>query len=487
MSAGSKPSRPNLVLLVAGTAQFMVILDVSIVNVALPSIQADLGFSPQGLQWVVSAYTIAFAGFQLLGGRAADLFGQRRVLLGGLGLFTLASLAGGLAGSQHLLVVARAIQGLGSAVVAPATLTIVTAAFPEGPARTRALGIWGSMLGAGGTVGVLAGGVLTELLDWHWIFLVNVPIGALVAVAALAWVPEQTPEQRGAGRAGQIDLLGALTVTGGLVALVGGIVTGQQSGWAAASTLVCFALAAALLAAFALVEARAAHPLVPLRVLRVRTTSGANLIVLLIGAALISMWFFLSLYLQDVLGYSPLRAGLAFVPMSLTIVAMTSVASRLVARVGVLAVLVAGLVLVGAGLAGFTRLPLAGAYTSDFLPPSLLATAGLGLTLVSSTVAAVAGGRPEERGLASGLVNTSRLLGGALGLALLSTVATSRAAALAAAGASRPAALTGGFHLAFALGAGMCLAGAVLAVVVLRGLGRPAAAAPAAEPEERAA
>ena len=479
-----RKGRPNLVLLVAGAAQFMVILDVSIVNVALPSIQADLGFSPQGLQWVVSAYTIAFAGFQLLGGRAADLFGHRRVLLGGLGLFTVASLAGGLAGSQHLLVLARAIQGLGSAVVAPATLTIVTAAFAEGPARTRALGIWGSMLGAGGTVGVLAGGVLTELLNWHWIFLVNVPIGVLVAVAALAWVPEQ----RGAGRAREIDVLGAVTVTGGLVALVGGIVQGQQAGWAAASTLACFGLAAALLAGFALTEARVAHPLVPLRVLRVRATSGANVIVLLVGAALISMWFFLSLYLQDVLGYSPLRAGLAFLPMSLTIVAMTSVASRLVARAGVLAVLVAGLVLVGAGLAGFTRLPVAGSFTVDFLPASLLATAGLGLTLVSSTVAAVAGGRPEERGLASGLVNTSRLLGGSLGLAVLSTVASSRAAALLAGGASRPAALTGGFHLAFALGAGMCLAGAVLALVLLRGLGRPAAAAaPAAEPEERAA
>jgi hypothetical protein len=253
------------------------------------------------------------------------------------------------------------------------------------------------------------------------------------------------------------------------------------------STLACFGLAAALLVGFVVTEARVAQPLVPLRVLRVRATTGANVIVLLVGAALISMWFFLSLYLQDVLGYSPLRAGLAFVPMSLTIVAMTSVASRLVARAGVLAVLVAGLVLVGAGLAGFTRLPVGGSFTVDFLPPSLLATAGLGLTLVSSTVAAVAGGRPEERGLASGLVNTSRLLGGSLGLAVLSTVASARAANLLAGGAARPAALTGGFHLAFALGAGMCLAGAPLALVLLRGLGRPAAAAPAAEPEERAA
>jgi EmrB/QacA subfamily drug resistance transporter len=454
------------VLAVAGTAQFMVILDVSIVNVALPSIQADLGFSQQSLQWVVSAYTIAFAGFQLLGGRAADLFGQRRVLLAGLGLFTLASLAGGLAANQPMLVVARAIQGLGSAVVAPATLTIVTSAFPEGAERNRALGIWGSMLGAGGTVGVLAGGVLTELLSWHWIFLVNVPIGLAVALAALRWVPEE----RQAGGDG-IDVLGALTVTGGLIALVSGIVNGEQAGWVSPSTLGTFGLAGALLVAFALIEARVAtRPLVPLRVLRVRSVTGANLVVVLIGASLISMWFFLSLYLQAVLGYSPLKAGFAFLPMSLVIVAMTSAASRLVARVGVLAVLVTGLLLVAAGLAGFTRLPVDGSWAGHFLLPSLLASAGLGLTLVSSTVAAMAGARPDERGLASGLLNTSRLLGGALGLAVLSTVASTRAGDLLAVGHPRAAALTGGFHLAFALGAGMCLGGAVLALVLLRGL-----------------
>jgi len=468
------PVRPGLVLAVAGTAQFMVILDVSIVNVALPSIQADLGFSQQGLQWVVSAYTIAFAGFQLLGGRAADLFGQRRVLLAGLGLFTLASLAGGLATGQAMLVVARVVQGLGSATVAPATLTIVQAAYPEGPARNRALGVWGSMLGAGGTVGVLAGGVLTELLSWHWIFLVNVPVGVLVGLGAVRWVPDQ----HGSGRRG-IDVLGAATITAGLVALVSGIVNGPQAGWAAPTTAATFAVAAALLVTFVVVEARvAAGPLVPLRVLRVRSVAGSNLVVVLTGACLISMWFFLSLYLQAVLGLSPLQAGLAYLPMSLCIVVMTSVASRLVARAGVLPVLVSGLLLLATGLAGFARLPVEAPADAavDFLVPSLLASSGLGLTLVSSTVAAVSGARADERGLASGLLNTARLLGGSLGLAVLTTVAGARTAVLAA-GRPGTEALAGGFHLAFAVATGICLVAALLAVVLLRGLHPPERAA----------
>src|SRR4051794_9252379 len=363
------PPHPGLVTAIAAATQFMVILDVSIVNVALPSIRAGIGFSEQGLQWVVSAYTLAFAGFLLLGGRAADLFGRRRVFLAGVGLFTVASVAGALALNGPMLLVARVLQALGAAIFAPASLTILSATFPEGPARNKALGVWGSMAGAGGSVGVLAGGLLTDLLSWEWIFWINVPVGLAVLLLARRYVPEGAA----AARTGGVDLLGAVTVTGGLVALVYGIVRTEAVGWASPQTFIAFALATFLLGGFLLVESRiASAPLIPLRALASRRVAGANVVVFLLGAAMFAMWFFLSLYLQQVLGYSPLEAGLAFLPMSLAIVAGSTAASRLMARFGPVAVLVTGMTMAAIGLGLFTQLTADGSFLVHVLPGSVI-------------------------------------------------------------------------------------------------------------------
>jgi EmrB/QacA subfamily drug resistance transporter len=463
------PLRAGLITAIAAAAQFMVILDVSIVNVALPSIRAGIGFSEQGLQWVVSAYTLAFAGFLLLGGRAADLFGRRRVFLAGVGLFTVASVAGALALNGPMLLVARVLQGLGAAIIAPASLTILSATFPEGPARNKALGVWGSMAGAGGSVGVLAGGLLTDLLSWEWIFWINVPFGL-----AVLWLARRhVPEGAAAARTGGVDLLGAVTVTGGLVALVYGIVRTEAIGWAAPQTYITFALAALLLGAFVLVEARiASAPLIPLRALASRRVAGANAVVFLLGAAMFAMWFFLSLYLQQVLGYSPLEAGLAFLPMSLAIVAGSTAASRLVARFGPVAVLVTGMSMAAIGLGLFTQLTADGSFWIHVLPGSIVLAGGLGLTMVSSTVIGVSGSGPADRGLASGLLNSSRMVGGALGLAILTTVATARTSSLLEGRRPTQAAIesaaTAGYAGAFTVSVALCLLAAVVALVTLR-------------------
>ena len=457
--------RATLTLVVCCLAQFMVVLDVSIVNVALPSISADLDFEPASLAWVVNAYTLAFAGFLLLGGRAADLLGRREVFAGGLALFALASLAGGLAQSELTLVAARAAQGLGGAVVAPATLSILTTGFPEGHERNRALGYWGAMGAVGGASGALLGGVLTEALNWRWILIINVPIGLFGALAALRVV---RAGRRDEGATRRFDLAGALTVTTGLVVVTYGIVQTDDYGWGSERTLLTLAAGAALLAVFLLVEGRlAARPLVPLRIFASRALTGANVVVFCLGGSVFAMWYFVSLYLQQVLGYSPIEAGVAFLPMPLTIAAVTQAATRLTSRKGPGPVLATGMALIGAGMLLFARVPPDGAYAADVLAPALLCSAGIGFSFVPVTIAATTGVARTEAGLASGLVNTSRQMGGSLGLALLATVATQRTTGVAG-DVSQLEALTEGFQRAFALGAAIALCGALVSALVLR-------------------
>ncbi len=475
--------RRRLVLVLCCLAQFMVILDVSIVNVALPSISADLGFSGADLQWVVNAYTLTFAGFLLLGGRAADLLGHRRVFVAGLLLFAAASLAGGLAPNDGVLVAARAAQGLGGAIVAPSTLAILTTTFSEGAERNRALAAWGAMGGLGGATGALLGGVLTELLSWRWILIVNVPIGLALAAVAVRVVADV---RRDTGARRSFDLAGALTVTAGLVVLTYGIVRTAEEGWTSARTLGTLALGLALLGAFLLIEGRFARaPLVPLRTFRARSLTGANVVVFCLGASVFAMWYFVSLYLQDVLGFTPIEAGLAFLPMTGAIILTSSFAGRGVGRIGAGRMLVVGMALIAVGMALFGRVAVDGTWAGDVLVPGVLTAAGLGLSFVPVTIAAVSGVARTEAGLASGLVNTARQVGGSLGLAVLATLATQRTADLARGGAAQDAALTGGFHRAFLVGAGFAAAGSVAALLLLV-RGAPAAAPAPAEAPERA-
>ena len=380
-------------------AQFMVILDVSVVNVALPSIHRSLGFSENGLQWVINAYTVTFAGFLLLGGRAADLLGRRITFVSGLVLFAAASLAGGLAPNQGLLIGARLAQGLGGAVIAPASLSILTVTFTEPAARNRAVGIWGAMGGAGGAAGSILGGVLTSALSWRWTLLINVPIGLIAAVLTQRIVAEGRSQSQGRS----FDLRGAVSATAGLSLLVLGVVRTDTVSWGAPSTIALLAAGVALLIGFVLNEGRfASAPLLPLRIFRSRTLSAANITILLVGAGTFGMWFFVTLYLQDVLHYSALRAGLAFMPMTVAIAASSTLASRLVQRLGAKAGLVAGLLCQAAGLALFARLPVHGRYLVDVLPGSLVLAFGIGLAFVTGAIAAVSGADPREAGLARG-------------------------------------------------------------------------------------
>ena len=476
----STTAHPHLTatLLLSCLAQFMVVLDVSVVNVALPSIHRALHFTEQDLQWVVNAYTVTFAGFLLLGGRAADLLGRRRVFVSGLVLFGLASLAGGLADTQLELIAARAVQGLGGAVIAPASLSILTTTFTEGAARNRAVGIWGAMGGAGGAAGALLGGILTQYLGWRWILFINVPIGLGAALASGRLLAEGRDPQR----AQSFDLAGALTATVGLSVLVLGIVRTDVTGWGSASALGLMAAGVALLAAFVAIEARfARQPLMPLRIYRSRTLTASNIVVLLVGAATFSMWFFLSLYLQQVHGYSAIRTGLAFLPMTAFIIGGSTLASRVVGRVGTKPLLVAGMLAQAIGLALFAGLSPESGYATAILGPSLLIAIGIGLSFVPVTISAVAGVAPHEAGLASGLVNTSRLFGGALGLAVLAALATARTNGLlhgATSAGVLHSALTSGFALAFGIGAVISLAGGVVALVALPRITRRAVAEP---------
>jgi EmrB/QacA subfamily drug resistance transporter len=449
-------------------AQFVVVLDAAIVNVALPSIGTALDFSQQNLPWVVNAYTLTFGGFLLLGGRMADLLGRRRVFMGGLVLFALASFAGGLAQSEGQLIAARAVQGLGAAIVSPAALSIVTTTFKDGAERNKALGAWGAVAGSGGAAGVLLGGVLTDGLGWEWVLWVNVPIGIIAAVIA----PVLLGESRSESETRAFDIAGAFSVTAGLSALVYALVDASDAGWGSTQTIGLLALSAALIAAFVAIELRSRSPLMPFSIFRNRTLTGANIVGLLVGASLFSMFFFISLYMQQVLGYSAIKSGLSYLPLALTIIVAAGVASQLVTRIGFKPVLVAGLGFIAAGLIWFSQVSVTGGFLADILGPSLLAAIGLGFAFVPVTIAAVSGVADHEAGLASGPINTAQQVGGALGLAVLATIATSRTDDVMAAAhgnqAALPNALTEGFQSAFLAGAGFAVLGMILALTLIR-------------------
>jgi EmrB/QacA subfamily drug resistance transporter len=459
----STSDRRWLALVLLAAAQFVVVLDASIVNVALPSIGESLSFSQDDLSWVVNAYTLTFGGFLLLGGRMADLLGRRRMFISGLVLFAGASLAGGLAQSDVWLIAARAVQGLGAALLSPAALSLVTTLFAEGAERNKAMGVWGAVAGSGGAAGVLLGGMLTEWAGWEWVLYVNVPIG--VAAALLA--PRLLPESRAEGHR-HFDVAGAITVTLGLSLLVYSLVDANQAGWTSLQTLLLLGVSLALIAAFVVIERRNKAPLVPFPgIFRHRSITGINITALLIAMALFSMFFFISLYMQQVLGYDPLEAGVAYLPLAFGIIVSAGVASQLVTRFGVRPVLVAGLILTAVGLLWFSQISVGGSYVGDILFPSIISAFGLGFAFVPMTIAAVAGVEPHEAGLASGLINTSQQVGGALGLAVLAAIANSRRESLTEAGTALPNALTEGFQVALTVGAGFAIVGAILALLLV--------------------
>jgi EmrB/QacA subfamily drug resistance transporter len=471
-------TRKWLALALLCTVQFMVVLDVAIVNVALPSIQTDLGFSQDDLQWVISAYALLFGGFLLLGGRVADLLGRRRVFLAGLVVFSVASLLSGLAWSDGALIGSRALQGLGSAMITPAALSILTTMFAEGGERNKALGAWGAVGAFGAVAGVLLGGILTDLLSWEWIFFVNVPVG----LGALAIAPALLSESRDA-TAKSFDFPGAALVTTGLVVLVYALTQANDYGWGSAETIGFFAVSAALLAAFVAWEGRTSDPLMPFSIFRLRTLVGANVAGLILGTIVFSMFLMLTLYMQQVLDYSPLRAGLAYLAVAGTAIVWSAAAAGLVTRVGVKPVLVAGMVFLTLGNLYFTQVSVGGSYLGDLLPGFLLIAIGLGFSFVPISIAALAGVAPSEAGLASGLINTSQQIGGALGIAALSAVATSTTDGALADGTALPIALTDGFEAAFFGAAGVALAGVLVALVIVRrrDLAQPGVAQPALE------
>jgi EmrB/QacA subfamily drug resistance transporter len=452
-----------LILLCA--AQFVVVLDASIVNVALPSIGSGLDFSEADLPWVVNAYVIAFGGFLLLGGRAADLLGRRRVFMAGLLVVAVASLAAGFAANQGQLIAARAAQGLGAAIISPSALSIVTTLFRDGAERNKALGAWGAVAGSAGAAGVLLGGILTEGLGWEWVLWVNVP----VALIALALTPGLIPESRSESATRHYDAAGAVSVTAGLSLLAYALLDANSAGWGSTKIVSLLALSVALIGAFVVIELRSKAPLVPFRIFRLRTLTGANVVGILLGASLFSMFFFISLYMQQVLGYSPIHAGLSYLPLAVTIIVAAGLGGQLVTRFGFKPILAAGMAFVALGLVWFSRVSVGGSFISDILGPSLLAAIGLGFGFVTSTIAAVSGVEEREQGLASGLINTSQQIGGALGLAVLSTIATSRTDhVLASGGSNLPGALTDGFQSAFLGGAVIAALGFVATLILIR-------------------
>jgi EmrB/QacA subfamily drug resistance transporter len=472
----STASKPMLALALLCGAQFMVILDVTVVNVALPSLQADLGFAFADLQWVVTAYTVAFGGLLLLGGRAADLLGGRRVFLTGLGLFTGASLASGLAASQEMLLAARALQGVGAALLSPAALSLITAIFAEGAARNRALAAWAAVGASGAAFGVLLGGLLTDAFGWEAIFLVNLPLGVAVALASLRALPTTR-----ASAAGRVDVTGALIATGSLVALIYALVEADdEAGWSSGQTLGLLALTALGIAVFAAVEGRVRDPLVPLSVFRRRAAVTALVLMALGMGTLVAGFFFSSLYLQQVLGHSALRTGLEFLPIAAAIVAAAHAAGHLIARLGAKPVIAAGLGISAVGALLLSGLSPRGSYEVDVLPGFLLLAAGAGLAVVGVTITAMAGVGPEEAGLRSGLTSTAHELGIALVLAVLSTVAASAIGGgpLEAARSADPAQLTAGFADAFRVAAGVALAATLVALAALRRADVPAGTSP---------
>ncbi len=454
-----------LALYVLCLGSLMIVLDVTIVNVALPSIKKDLGFSETSLAWVVNAYLLTYGGFLLLGGRLGDLFGHRRLFLSGITLFTLASLVCGLSTTQGFLVAARAVQGIGGAVASAVALSLMMTLFTEPAERAKAMGVFGFVAAGGGSIGVLLGGILTDTINWHWIFLVNFPIGILVVVLSLRLLPAA----RGVAAAGRLDVAGALTVTASLMLAVYAIVNGNQKGWTSTQTIGLLATAVALLAVFLGIEARVRSPLMPLRLFRLRNVATANVVGVLWAAAMFA-WFFLSaLYLQLVLGYSPLQVGLSFLPANLIMGAFSlGLSAKLVMRFGIRIPLGVGLSLAAVGLALFVRAPVDGSFVVDVLPSMILLGFGAGMAFNPMLLAAMSDVAPEESGLASGVVNTAFMMGGALGLAVLASLAASRTGSLRAAGHGELAALVGGYHISFLVGALFAVAAAALGVALLR-------------------
>ena len=452
-------------LILLCVAEFVVVLDASIVNVALPSIGKALHFSNQNLPWVVNAYLIAFGGFLLLGGRAADLLGRRRVFMGGLIVVAVASLLAGFATSQGELIAARAAQGLGAAILSPAALSIVTNLFGDGAERNKALGAWGAVAGSAGAVGVLLGGVLTSGLGWNWVLWVNVP----VALIALALTPGLIPESRSESDTRHFDAAGAVTITAGLSLLAYAMLDASSAGWGSTKIVGLLAAAVALIAVFIAIELRSRSPLVPFRIFRLRTLTGANVVGILLGASLFSMFYFISLYMQQVLHYSPIHAGLSYLPLAVTIVIAAGFGGQLVTRFGFKPILAAGMLFTAGGLVYFSRIATGGSFLADILGPSLLAAIGLGFSFVTSTIAAVSGVEGREQGVASGLINASQQIGGALGLAVLSTLATTKTHhVLASGGSNLPQALTAGFQHAFIGGSVIAALGFLAALILIR-------------------
>jgi EmrB/QacA subfamily drug resistance transporter len=463
-TATKPPRSPWLVLAVVGAAFFMTILDVAIVNVAIPSIQTDLDIDESTVQWVVTAYAITFGGFLLLGGRTADLLGRRRVFRGGLVLFTLASLTCGLATSSEMLIASRAAQGIGAAIISPAALSIVTTTFREGPDRTKALGIWGALGGSGAAAGVLAGGVLTKYLGWEWIFFVNVPVGAIVLGLTVPIVPESHAEVEHR----RFDVVGAVSVTGGLALLVYAISKAPDVGWGSGRTIAFLAAAVALLGFFVVWELRTRAPLVPFSIFRISSLTSANIVGLLLGAVIFANFFMLTLYVQQVLGWSALRTGLTFLATAGTTVLWAGVSQALITKLGPRPVATVGLAVLALTVLGYTRLPVDGSYWPDLLPLYLAFAFGMAFAFIPVTVAAFIGVAPHQAGLASGLLNTSQQIGGALGVAITSTIFNSHAQSLLADGESRAAAATSGFHWGFMALFLFAAAGALAALTLPR-------------------
>ena len=454
-----------LALIVLCLGDLMIVLDTTIVNVALPSIRTNLGFSQTSLAWVVNAYLLTFGGFLLLGGRLGDLYGHRRMFLAGVSLFTVASIACGLSTTKGLLIGARAVQGIGGAVVSAVALSLIMGLFSEPGERAKAMGVFGFVMAGGGSIGVLLGGILTDALNWHWIFLVNVPIGVAVYFLSLRVVPAE----HGPAASGRLDVAGAVTVTASLMLAVYAIVNGNQAGWNSAQTIGLLGAAAVLLGAFLLIEARVESPLMPLRLFRLRNVATANVVGVLWAAAMFA-WFFLSaLYLQQVLGYSPLEVGLAFLPANIIMGGFSlGLSAKIVMRFGFRIPLALGLVIAALGLVLFARAPVGGSFVADVLPSMILLAVGAGLAFNPVLLAAMSDVAPEESGLASGVVNTAFMMGGAVGLAALASLAASRTDSLSASGHGPLDALVGGYHAAFMAGALFALAGAAVGGTFLR-------------------
>lgn len=486
-------SRRWIVLTLLSLTQFILVIDVSIVNVALADIQSALDFSQENLQWILSAYTLTFGGLLLLGGRMADMFGRRRVFLIGLGVFIIGSALCGFAQSELMLILARALQGVGGAIISPGALSILMTTFAEGAERNKALGIWGAIAGVGGAVGVLAGGFLVEYLSWRWVFLVNLPIG----LAVLFLVPRFVQESRGEGNS-RLDLGGSLTITGGLAALIYGLTRAETDGWGDTITIGMLVLAGVLILGSILIEATVKDPLLPLGIFKNRTLTGANVVGFLLGAAIFAMFFFISLYMQQVLRFSALGVGTRYLLFALVIIFAAAASQALVTRFGVRPVLAAGMLFLIAGLAYFTQIDVDGTYPRDLVPGFILAGIGLGFSFVPVSIAALQGVQPRMAGVASGLINTSQQVGGAVGIAILSTVATSTttgnledaAAAAAAAGkdpqaaiqAATPQGLVDGFVNAFTVGIGMAVVGLVCTLFIIQKVSAKEAAAAHAAP-----